>query len=98
MEQPPPPATPDADIAAEFALSQQRVHTLSSKPGPVHLLRLYALYKQASVGDAQGEKPGMTDFAARAKFDAWTALRGTPAATAMRAYITLVDELLAADA
>ncbi|WP_347556714.1 acyl-CoA-binding protein [Robbsia sp. KACC 23696] len=88
----------DTEAAAAFALAQERVKTLSAKPGPIHLLRLYSLYKQATVGDATGERPGMTDFAGRAKFDAWAMLRGTPADAAMRAYAAAVDELLAADA
>jgi acyl-CoA-binding protein len=57
------------------------------------LLRLYALFKQGSEGDAHGDKPGMTDFVGRYKFEAWEALRGTAREQAMEQYIALVEEL-----
>ncbi|MCY1517986.1 Acyl CoA binding protein [compost metagenome] len=57
------------------------------------LLRLYALFKQGSEGDAHGDKPGMTDFVGRYKFEAWEALRGTAREQAMAQYIALVEEL-----
>jgi len=40
-------------------------------------LKLYALYKQATKGDATGDPPGGFDYVARAKFDAWRAVKGT---------------------
>lgn len=67
--------------------------TLPERPDNLTLLKLYALYKQASSGDAAGERPGMTDFVARAKWDAWDALKGTAPEAAMQQYIDLVEEL-----
>jgi diazepam-binding inhibitor (GABA receptor modulating acyl-CoA-binding protein) len=66
---------------------------LSERPDNQTLLQMYALYKQASSGDAAGERPGMTDFVGRAKFDAWDALKGVPADDARRQYIDLVTGL-----
>jgi diazepam-binding inhibitor (GABA receptor modulating acyl-CoA-binding protein) len=66
---------------------------LSERPDNQTLLQMYALYKQASSGDAAGERPGMTDFVGRAKFDAWNALKGVPADDARRQYIDLVAGL-----
>jgi acyl-CoA-binding protein len=57
------------------------------------VLKLYALYKQATKGDATGEQPGGFDFVARAKFDAWSEVKGTSAEDAMRQYIDLVASL-----
>jgi len=54
---------------------------------------MYGLYKQASSGDVQGERPGMTDFVARAKWDAWEELKGTAKEAAMQQYIDLITEL-----
>ena len=51
------------------------------------------LFKQGSEGDAHGDKPGMTDFVGRYKFEAWEALRGTAREQAMEQYIALVEEL-----
>ena len=41
------------------------------------MLQLYSLYKQATVGDVNTKRPGMTDFIGRAKWDAWEKLKGT---------------------
>lgn len=51
-------------------------------------LRAYALYKQATAGDATGDRPGMFDMIARAKYDAWAALKGTTKDSAMEQYVT----------
>ena len=51
------------------------------------------LYKQASAGDNGEKKPGFTDMVARAKWDAWNALKGTASADAMQQYIDLVESL-----
>ena len=66
---------------------------LPERPDSATLLRLYALFKQASAGDAAGSRPAATDFVARAKWDAWDGLKGTPADQAMQRYIDLIDEL-----
>ena len=63
------------------------------KPDNATLLKIYALYKQASEGDVQGKRPGMTDFVGRAKFDAWTAQQGKAKDAAMQQYIELIESL-----
>jgi diazepam-binding inhibitor (GABA receptor modulator, acyl-CoA-binding protein) len=57
------------------------------------LLKIYALYKQASAGDAEGKRPGFTDMVGRAKFDAWETLKGTAKDEAMQQYVDLIEEL-----
>ena len=47
-------------------------------------------YKQATVGDATGSRPGMLDLKGRAKFDAWVKQKGKTKDAAMEAYIALV--------
>ena len=69
------------------------VQQLPEKPGNEDLLKLYALYKQATVGDVEGKRPGMMDFVGRAKYDAWTALEGTSSDDAKQAYVDLVESL-----
>ncbi len=81
----------------DFASAQQRVKTLGKMPSTENLLELYALFKQGSSGDVQGKRPGMMDFKGRAKYDAWARKRGMGSDEAMRAYVDLVDRLLAAD-
>jgi len=77
-----------------FAQAQQDVNGLSERPDNDTMLKLYALYKQATKGDAKGERPGGFDFVARAKFDAWSEVKGTSAEDAMQQYIDLVASLL----
>ncbi len=66
---------------------------LPEKPDNMTLLKLYALFKQATEGDAGGERPGATDFVGRAKWDAWHGLAGTAASQAQQDYIDLVESL-----
>eukprot|EP00343_Euplotes_focardii_P007392 CAMPEP_0205822606 /NCGR_PEP_ID=MMETSP0206-20130828/13256_1 /ASSEMBLY_ACC=CAM_ASM_000279 /TAXON_ID=36767 /ORGANISM="Euplotes focardii, Strain TN1" /LENGTH=84 /DNA_ID=CAMNT_0053119023 /DNA_START=26 /DNA_END=280 /DNA_ORIENTATION=- len=53
-------------------------------------LKIYALFKQASVGDVQGSQPWAVQLEARAKWDAWKALEGTDKETAKERYIEAV--------
>jgi acyl-CoA-binding protein len=78
----------------EFSAAQVRVKQLAKTPASDELLELYAYYKQATVGDAQGSRPGMLDFKGRAKFDAWSARQGMVKAEAMSAYVELVEKLV----
>jgi diazepam-binding inhibitor (GABA receptor modulator, acyl-CoA-binding protein) len=82
------------DLAAKFEDAQARVKTLNATPGNDELLALYALYKQATAGDATGKRPGMMDFKGRAKFDAWEGKKGMSKDRAMEAYVALVDTLV----
>ena len=69
------------------------MNKLPERPENDTLLKLYALYKQATQGDVTGEPPGGFDFVRRAKFDAWNKLKGTAAESAMQQYIDLVASL-----
>jgi diazepam-binding inhibitor (GABA receptor modulator, acyl-CoA-binding protein) len=79
--------------SADFEAAQARVKTLTSTPSPDELLELYALYKQGTQGDVTGSRPGMLDFKARAKFDAWEKKRGLSGDAAQKAYVELVAKL-----
>ncbi|HEX9179442.1 MAG TPA: acyl-CoA-binding protein [Burkholderiales bacterium] len=76
-----------------FEKAAQEVQGLRRKPSNDMLLRLYALYKQATAGDASGDVPGMMEFVARAKYDAWAKLKGTGREDAMKKYVALVNRL-----
>jgi len=73
-----------------------RLKTLPEQ-GPDVLLKLYGLYKQATVGDVQGKRPGMLDFRGQAKYDAWAEYKGLTNDAARDRYIAYVDELIAAN-
>ncbi|HEU4580434.1 MAG TPA: acyl-CoA-binding protein [Polyangiaceae bacterium] len=82
-------------LEEDFASAQMRVKQLTRTPSPDQLLELYSLYKQATVGDVTGSRPGMLDFKGRAKYDAWAGRKGTAKAAAMQQYVDLVRRLAA---
>ena len=82
-----------SDLQAAFEAAVADSKNLSQRPDNATLLKLYALYKQASAGDITEAKPGFGDMVGRAKWDAWNGLKGTPADAAMQQYIDLVGSL-----
>lgn len=82
-----------SDLRAAFDRAAQEVQTLPRRPDNETLLQLYALYKQATVGDVQGTRPGVLDMTGRLKYDAWAKLKGVTTEEAMKRYIELVDRL-----
>jgi acyl-CoA-binding protein len=66
---------------------------LPERPDNQTLLKLYALYKQATAGDVEGKRPGFTDMVGRAKWDAWNEIKGISKDDAMKQYVSLVDDL-----
>lgn len=59
------------------------------------MLELYALFKQANVGDVNVPRPGMLDFKGKAKWDAWEKKKGLSAEDARAKYVELVNALRA---
>ena len=82
-----------SDLQAAFTQAVADSKQLPERPDNRTLLQIYALYKQAAEGDASGERPGMTDFVARAKFDAWDKQKGKSKDEAMQEYIDLIESL-----
>ena len=83
-------------LEEQFEQASKDVHTLKERPGNDVLLNLYSLHKQASVGDVNGDKPGMFDFIAAAKYNAWATKKGLTRDEAMQQYVDLVSSLLTA--
>ena len=82
-----------ADLQAKFEQAVADSKQLPEKPDNAMLLQLYALFKQASSGDADGKRPGFGDLIGRAKWDAWNAIAGKSKDDAMQAYVELVESL-----
>ena len=80
------------DIQKEFEKAAKNAKLLD-RPDNDTLLRLYALYKQATAGNVQGKRPGFTDFVGRMKFDAWKNVEGMGKEDAMQQYVDLVAQL-----
>lgn len=81
------------DIKELFQAAVANSKTLSAKPDNETLLKLYSLYKQGTEGDAGEDSSNPFDFVAKAKYNAWAALKGQTQDTAMQAYIDLVNKL-----
>lgn len=82
-----------SDLDTRFAQAVADSKNLPDKPDNMTLLKIYALYKQASSGDVDGPRPGAMDFIGRAKWDAWHEMKGRSAELAMQEYIDLVESL-----
>ena len=84
---------PMANLKAQFEQAVADSKSLPEKPDNMTLLKIYALYKQASSGDVDGKRPGFTDMIGRAKWDAWNEAKGQSSDAAMQAYIDLIESL-----
>ena len=82
-----------SDLTARFNAAVANSKNLSERPDNATLLKIYALYKQATAGDNAEKKPGFGDMVGRAKWDAWNGLKGTSADDAMQQYIDLIEGL-----
>jgi acyl-CoA-binding protein len=82
------------DLKQQFEAAIEKAKGLPNQSNET-LLEMYALYKQATVGDVAGEAPSGFDFRAAAKYEAWKRRRGMSSDEAMQAYIDLVDQLAA---
>jgi acyl-CoA-binding protein len=82
-----------ADLNTTFEAAVANSKNLSERPDNATLLKIYALYKQATAGDNFDKKPSFSDMGARAKWDAWEKLKGTAADAAKQQYIDLIAAL-----
>ena len=82
-----------ADLKQQFEDAVAQSKSLPEKPDNTTLLKLYALFKQATSGDAEGKRPGFSDMVGRAKWDAWNAVKGQTKDAAMQAYVELIESL-----
>merc|ERR1711872_807409 len=54
-------------------------------------LELYALFKQATVGDCNKEEPGSWDLAGKMKWNAWIGKKGMSQDEAKAEYVKVAD-------
>lgn len=87
------------DLQKQFEAAVEQVTNAPEdgdfKPSNEYKLRMYALYRQATSGDATGKRPGMLDPIGRFKFDAWAKMKGMSRETAMQQYIDEVNKVQA---
>ncbi|HEX5640343.1 MAG TPA: acyl-CoA-binding protein [Burkholderiaceae bacterium] len=82
-----------SDLKAKFEQAVADSKNLPERPDNQTLLKLYALYKQGTAGDADGKRPGFTDMVGRAKWDAWNEIKGLGKDDAMKQYVSLIEDL-----
>jgi acyl-CoA-binding protein len=82
-----------SDLNARFEETVKNSTSLGERPDNATLLKIYALYKQATEGDNEAKKPSFTDMVARAKWDAWNACKGASQEAAQQQYIDLIESL-----
>lgn len=82
------------DLKQQFEQAIADSKNLKEKPDNETLLQLYSLYKQATDGDLTADPPSNPfDFVAKAKYQAWSALKGKPVTDAMNEYVGLITKL-----
>lgn len=76
----------------EQALLSSRL--LSQKPDNETLLELYSLYKQSTEGDNSFDEPANPfDVVSKAKYNAWSKLKGVSKEEAIQRYVDLISKL-----
>ncbi|CAI4233268.1 unnamed protein product [Auanema sp. JU1783] len=68
------------------------------KEGPVSTsndqkLKFYSLFKQATIGEVNTERPGIFSIVERKKWDSWNGLKGTSQDDAKLEYIKVLNEM-----
>ncbi len=83
------------DLSSRFEQAAADAKKLPKKPDNNTLLKLYALYKQSTVGNVSGSRPGGFDMEGKMKYDAWAKQKGKSKEAAMQEYVDLVESLKA---
>ena len=78
----------------QFNQAIEIVKKLNQKPDQNELLQLYGLFKQATIGDNNKEKPGIFSFTEGYKWEAWNNNKGKNKKTSEKEYIILVNNLI----
>jgi acyl-CoA-binding protein len=82
------------DLKTLFEQATEDSKTLSDRPSNDTLLQLYSLYKQATEGDVNVDPPANPfDFVSKAKYEAWSGLKGKTKEAAMQDNNDLVGKL-----
>lgn len=82
-----------AVMTETFEKAVEEVKVLKQRPSHDELSSLYGLYKQATVGDVNIDRPGFLDFVGRGKWDAWKVQKGLTKDEAKATYIKTVETL-----
>ncbi|MDX1937977.1 MAG: acyl-CoA-binding protein [Flavihumibacter sp.] len=82
------------DLKTLFDQAVADSKSLSERPSNETLLQLYSLYKQGTEGDVHTDPPSNPfDFVSKAKYEAWSGLKGKAKEVAMQEYVDLIGKL-----
>jgi diazepam-binding inhibitor (GABA receptor modulator, acyl-CoA-binding protein) len=81
------------ELQTQFEQAIADSKNITQRPSNEQLLKMYALYKQATEGNVTGTRPSMFDFKGQAKYDAWANQKDITKEDAMQQYIQLVASL-----
>ncbi len=85
-------------LANHFEDAAQKIKDLKDKlkksMGNEELQVIYGLYKQATIGDVNIEKPGFFSFEAKAKWEAWNQYKGMSQEEAKHKYVEFLLDYL----
>lgn len=78
----------------DFKRAQERVWKLKQDPSNDEKLKIYGLFKQATVGNNTKPEPGMfSGLKTRAKWESWKGYEGMLPIVAKREYVKFVNSL-----
>ncbi|KAI3623852.1 ACB1 [Malassezia furfur] len=91
------PSTTNMGVEEQFKKAVELIQGMP-KNSPVKVsqdvqLKVYSLYKQATVGDVNTSRPGMLDISGRYKWDAWNKLKGKSSEDAKKEYVQTFFEM-----
>ena len=78
----------------EFLIAAETVKKLCKTPTTEQFKILYGLYKQATVGDINIEKPGILNFKEVNKWESWNSYKGLTQLDSEIKYILYVNQLI----
>ena len=79
---------PEQELVQLFELAAKASSASKQPVSDETKLQLYGLYKQVTVGDCNTARPALYEFVNRAKWDAWSRLKGMSKASAIKDYIS----------
>lgn len=82
------------DLDKEFNTAAKKVKSLNKRPSDKILLKIYGLYKQATIGPNKTSEPSFWDIQSKSKWEAWKAESKLDSDEAKKKYIYLVNKLV----
>lgn len=82
-------APPEFDAASKYV---KNMPPNTMKATIDQRLQFYKYFKQATKGDCEESKPGLLQFDAKAKWEAWNSVKGTTEEEAKLRYVQELDK------